>query len=270
LIALKTGEVDFIYDVPAIAKADISSNAKLALITTPTIRIAYMVMNTGAKPFDSVLLRQAMNYAIDKGKAITFATEGMGTVADGIFSKDIFGYSEVKGYDYDPQKAKDLIATAGYAKGLTVTLKTLAGPLSKVAQSVQEDLAKVGVTANIDMGERNAYFGSLAKGNYEIGAISVSCGNDADYYNVILKTGSQGNFSHYSNPKVDGLFDNGRLATEKTQRLEIYKQLAQTISDEAVIVPLYYLTNLSAAKADLKVGYIDPIMLLSVNEMGWK
>ncbi len=270
LIALKTGEVDFIYEVPAISKADIAGNAKLALYETPTIRIAYVIMNTSAKPFNNVALRQAMNYAIDKAKAITVATEGMATAVDGVFSKDIFGYSEVRGYGYDPAKAKELLAKAGYTKGLTVTLKAVAGPLAKVAQSVQEDLSKIGVTANIDMGERNAYFGSLAKGNYEMGAISVSCGNDADYYNVILQTGGQGNFSHYSNPKVDALFKAGRESTDKAKRLETYKELAQLLSDEAVIVPLYYPVNLSAAKANLKVGYIDPIELLAVSEMSWK
>jgi peptide/nickel transport system substrate-binding protein len=270
LIALKTGEVDFIYEVPAISKADIAANSKLALYETPTIRIAYVIMNTSAKPFSDVTLRRAVNYAVDKAKAITVATEGMAVEAKGIFSKDIFGYSEIAGYSHDPAKAKELLAQAGYPKGLSVTLKTTAGPLAKVAQSIQEDLAKIGITASIDQGERNAFFGSLARGNYEMGSISVSCGNDADYYNVILQTGAQGNFSHYSNPKVDALFKAGREATDTAKRLEIYKELAQFLSDDAVIVPLYYPVNLSAAKAELGVGYIDPILILAVSEMSWK
>jgi peptide/nickel transport system substrate-binding protein len=270
VIALKTGEVDYVFEVPAISKEDIGKNQKLALYTTPTIRVAYVVMNTSAKPFNNVALRQAVNYAVDKNKAITVATEGMASPTAGVFSKDIFGYSEIAGYEYSPEKAKELLAKAGYAKGLTVSFKTMAGPLQKVAQSVQEDLGKAGITANLEVLEKNAYIQSLAKGDYAIGDISCSVGADADYYGLLFQTGSQANFSHYSNAKIDKLFDEGRVAVDKDKRLGIYKELAQALSDEAVIVPLYYPLNLSAGNANLEVGYMDPIEILYVNEMSWK
>lgn len=270
MIALKTGEVNFVYDAPAISKDDISKNAKLSVYTSPTIRLAYLLMNTKAKPFDNVLVRQAMNYAVDKGKVITVATEGMANPTDGIFSKDIFGYSMINGYAYDPQKAKDLLAKAGYPNGLKVSFKTMSGEFDKVAQSVQEDLGKVGVTASIDVGEKNAYIQALQKGNYQMGAISCSVGSDADYYSILFGTGSQANFSQYGNPKIDALFQSGKETVDKDKRLVIYHNLAQAINDEAVVVPLYYPVNLSAGSADLNVGYIDPQAITAVNAMSWK
>jgi ABC-type dipeptide transport system, periplasmic component len=270
LIALKTGEVDFLYEIPAISRETVKSNKKLSLIESSTIRLSYVIMNVTAKPFDNVKVRQAINYAIDKKKAITVATEGLATPTDSIFSKDIFGYSEIKGYEYNTQRAKDLLAEAGYPNGFSVTLKTMAGPLEKVIQSVQEDLGKIGITAKIEVGEKNAYIQALQKGDYAIGDISCSVGSDADYYSILFGTGSQANFSKYSNAKVDDLFKNGRETTDNKQRAGIYHELAQLISDDAVIVPLYYPINLSAGNANLNVGYIDPIELLNVNEMSWK
>ena len=207
---------------------------------------------------------------MDKDKVITVATEGLAAKTDSIFSKDIFGYSEIKGYEYNTEKAKQLLTQAGYPNGFTVTFKTLEGPFNKAAQSVQEDLAKIGITVKIEVGEKNAYIQALQKGDYAMGNISVSVGSDADYYDMLFRTGMQANFSKYSNKKVDELFTSGKGITEKEKRLEIYKQVAQAISDDAAIVPLYYPKSLYAGNANLNVGYIDPIGITYVNEMSWK
>lgn len=270
LVSLQTGEVDFLYQIPAISKQTVEKDSKLAIHEFNGINLTYVLMNTSAKPFNNVLVRQAMNYAIDKNSVVLVAEEGMGTVTDSIFSKDIYGYSKIKGYEYNPDKAKALLAKAGYANGFSFTFKTMDGAYSKAAQRIQEDLRKIGVTVNIESGEKNAFIQDLAKGNYEMGNISVSVGKDADFYGIIFKSGEQANFSHYSNTKVDKLFMDGRSATDAKKRLKTYADVAQLISNDAVIVPLYYPRSLFVGKADLKIGTIDPVGLLHIYDMSWK
>lgn len=269
LVALETGEVDFLYNIPKISKQDIAKNPKLSLHQYNSIRLYYVLMNTLAEPFKNQLVRQAMNYAINKESIVQVAEEGMGTVTKGIFSKDIFGYSDINGYKYDPQKAKGLLAEAGYPDGFKVTFRTMDGEFKKAAEIIQENLRAIGVTADIQVSEKNAYIQDLVKGNYQMGNLAVSSGKDVGLYSVIFKTGQQGNFSKYSNPVADQLFDKGKT-TVREERLAIYAQLAQTLSDDAVVVPLYYPIGVTAGLADLKVGYINPTGILSVADMSWK
>lgn len=271
LIALETGDVDFAYEIPMISAQSVSDNKDLTAYEVDSIQLTYVLMNTGKEPFNNKLLRQALNYAIDKDTIIQVAEEGMGTKTNSMLSKDIFGYSEeVKGYEYNPEKAKELLAQAGYADGLVLTFKTMDGTYKKAAELIQENLRAVGVTVNIEIEEKNAYIQDLVSGNYEIGNISVSVGKDADFYSLIVRTGEQANFSKYSNEEVDKLFAEGREEGDSAKRLEIYKNVIQLLNDEAVIVPLYYPVNLCASRAGLNVGAIDPQSYTHVYDMSWK
>lgn len=270
LIALETGDVDFTYKIPMISVPSIKENKDIQTYEIDTIRLLYVLMNTETEPFNDIKLRQALNYAIDKLTIVQVAEEGMGEVTESIFSSDIFGYSEIKGYDYNPEKAKKLIKEAGYEDGLTISFKTMDGVYKKAAEIIQENLRNIGVTVNIEVEEKNAYIQDLVSGNYEIGNIGVSVGKDADQYSIIFMSGEQANFSKYSNPELDQLFSEGRETTQNNERIKIYKEVAQFISDEAIIVPLYYPKVICASQKGLKVGYIDPQEHTKIYEMYWE
>lgn len=270
LIALQTGEVDFSYSIPVISKQTVANDSKLAIHEFDGLNLTYVLMNNKVKPFNNVLVRQAMNYAIDKNSIILVAEEGMAKATQSIFSKDVFGYSDIKGYTYDPAKAKALLTKAGYPNGFKVTFKTMDSAYEKAAERIQEDLRKIGVTVSIVSGEKNAFIQDLVKGNYEMGNISCSLGKDADFYGIVFKSGEQANFSRYSNPKVDNLFKIGKATTDIKKRLKTYADVAQLISNDAVIVPLYYPETMFVGKSDLKIGLIDPVGIVYVYEMSWK
>lgn len=270
LIALETGDVDFVYEIPMISAQSVKDNKDLDAHEYNSIQLSYVLMNTEKEPFNNKLLRQAINYAIDKDTIIQIAAEGMGNKTESVLSKDIFGYSEdVKGYVYDVEKAKELLAQAGYPNGLEITFKTMDGTYKKAAELIQENLRTIGITANIELEEKNAYIQDLVSGNYEIGNISVSVGKDADFYALLFRTGEQANFSKYSNDDVDQLFEEARKSSDDVKRLENYKNVMQMISDEGVIVPLYYPINICASNANLNVGLIDPQGYTYIFDMNW-
>jgi len=271
LIALETGDVDFTYEIPMISAQSVKDNKDLEAHEYNSIQLSYVLMNTEKEPFNNKLLRQAINYAIDKDTIIQIAAEGMGNKTEGVLSKDIFGYSEdVKGYAYDAEKAKELLVQAGYPNGLEITFKTMDGTYKKAAELIQENLRAIGITVNIELEEKNSYIQDLVSGNYEVGNISVSVGKDADFYGLLFRTGEQANFSKYSNAKVDKLFEEARKSSDDVKRLENYKEVMQMVNDEGVIVPLYYPISICASKASLDVGTIDPQGYTHVFDMSWK
>jgi len=271
LIALETGDVDFVYEIPMISSQSVKDNKKLASHEYNSIQLSYVLMNTEKEPFSNKLLRQAINSAIDKDTIIQIAEEGMGTKTEGVLSKDIFGYSEnIKGYEFNVEKAKELLSQAGYPNGLEITFKTMDGTYKKAAELIQENLRAIGITVNIELEEKNAYIQDLVSGNFEIGNISVSVGKDADFYALLFRTGEQANFSKYSNAEVDQLFEEARKSSDSAKRLEIYEKVMQMVSDEGVIVPLYYPINICASNANLSVGPIDPQGYTHVFDMNWK
>jgi len=152
-----------------------------------------------------------------------------------------------------------------------VTLKTMdEGGFRKTAEVIQDNLRSIGVTAKIEVEERNAYIQDLAKGNYQMGIIAVSTAPDVGCYSIIFRSGEGGNFSRSSNPRVDELFEAGERTIVSEDRLAIYAELAQILSDDAVVVPLYYPTGVCASKAGLKVDNIWSIGVVEIKDMYWE
>ena len=273
VIALETGEVDFTYTMPMISRQGIIDNPELTTHEIESINLNYLLMNTEVAPFNNKLVRQAINYAIDKDTIIQIVEEGMGQETKSIFNEYTFGYSEnVKGYEYDPQKAKQLLKDAGYPEGFVVTLKTLEGNPKKIMEIVQENLKNIGITAEIEVNEANAYVQDAMSGNYNMGFMAVTLGQDAEFYSVCFKSDAINGFnmSRYSNPRVDELFDEAKTIVDRSERLQRYEELTQIIMDDAVIVPIYFPIKVYAADKDLNISNISVKGTLRIYDMSWK
>ena len=270
VIALETGEVDFAYVIPMISRQSIVDNPELTTHEFESITFNYSIMNNEIEPFNNLLVRQAINYAVDKEAIIQIAEEGMGKVTDSIFNKHIFGYSEnVKGYEYNPEKAKELLAEAGYPDGFEITLKTMESQ-KKVAQIIQEDLNKIGITANVEVCEKNAYIQDIIGGNYEMGNLGITVGTDAEFFSIAFHSTGGLNVSKYNNPRVDALFEEAKTILDKNERIARYEELSQILVDDAVVVPLYFPTKAYAAHKDLKIRYIDSGGTAKLIDMSWQ
>ena len=123
---LQKGDAQFINPVPY-SMADLVKNDKnLSLAESESVYTFWVAMNTQRKPFNDVRVRQAMNYAINKEAIIKAVLRGHGKLADSPLAPQVWGYSPVKSYPYDPAKAKALLAEAGYPNGFKVTLRGVA------------------------------------------------------------------------------------------------------------------------------------------------
>ncbi|MBY3136407.1 ABC transporter substrate-binding protein [Rhizobium laguerreae] len=153
LLRLQKGEVDIAGDgIPPAKFLEIKNSADGAqmIVDGEQLHTGYITLNTKVKPFDNVKVRQALNMAINKER-ITRILNGRATPANQPLPPLMPGYDKsFTGYAYDVAKAKALLAEAGYPDGFeTVLYSTNTDPQPRIAQAIQQDLAAVGVKAEV-------------------------------------------------------------------------------------------------------------------------
>ncbi|MCA2406932.1 ABC transporter substrate-binding protein (plasmid) [Rhizobium leguminosarum bv. viciae 248] len=153
LLRLQKGEVDIAGDgIPPAKFLEIKNSADGAqmIVDGEQLHTGYITLNTKVKPFDNVKVRQALNMAVNKER-ITRILNGRATPANQPLPPLMPGYDKsFTGYAYDVAKAKALLAEAGYPDGFeTVLYSTNTDPQPRIAQAIQQDLAAVGVKAEV-------------------------------------------------------------------------------------------------------------------------
>ncbi|RNC99122.1 ABC transporter substrate-binding protein [Lysinibacillus halotolerans] len=258
LNALTTGEIDLADGINPSDAATVESNSELQLIERPSMNIGYLGLTSTRKPFDNVLVRQAVNYAIDKQAIVDAFFQGRAEVAVNPMPSSISGYNEeIEGYPYDPEKAKELLAEAGY-DGEEIELWAMPVPRpympdgQKVAEAIQKNLADVGIPSKIVTFEWATYLEKAKNGEADAFLMGWTGDNgDADnfLYTLLDKdTIGSNNYAYYSNDEVHELLIAAQTETDEEKRNDLYKQAQVIIHEDAPWVPLAHSTPLLAAK----------------------
>ncbi|MEW6375816.1 MAG: ABC transporter substrate-binding protein, partial [Thermodesulfobacteriota bacterium] len=117
VVALETGEVHVAVRIPPFDIPRLKANPKLSVIGAPSVRTIFLGFNALKEPFHDKRVRQALNYAVNKEAIVKHMLGGVGRVSDAPISPGIFGYTPIKTYEYSVEKAKALLAEAGFPKG---------------------------------------------------------------------------------------------------------------------------------------------------------
>lgn len=263
-IALENGEIDLLMNVGTADANRIRENDKLALDEFDSTQIEYFAMNTQKAPFDNKLVRQAMNYAINKDDVVIAAIDGEGEAFDNYIGKPAIGYYDtaVK-YEYNPEKAKELLAEAGYADGFTFTAFLATEVRARSATVVQANLAAIGVTMNIEQMESATYYEKTGNGEHDacFGGWVANAEPDNTYRPLFTsdKAGAGGNRAFYKNPEVDALVDDAATNRDADKVAEDYQTILKTVSDDAIWAPLYAKKGMIARNKDLQGVHLSPI-----------
>ncbi|MDR1622827.1 MAG: ABC transporter substrate-binding protein [Synergistaceae bacterium] len=272
LIALEAGELD-ILDVPTPNWKSIVAQDKWVTIDRPYTHVSYVEYNHEKAPFDNKLVRQAINYAINKEDVIIMARDGLGeatyTMAK---SPYVFGATtDCPKYDYDPEKAKALLAEAGYPDGFDAgPILTVGGTyFEKIAQVLMANLADIGVTSTIEARETASWISDTSAGNYRIAIMGRTTEPDFSFFDIVYGSQYIGstNQARYSNPRVDELFVLGKGTLDREKRKEYYKELIDTVQDDAVYAPLFFRTMPLAH--DKKLNYKYYLNVVKYVECSW-
>ena len=253
---LMTGGTDIIdgVDPNDIAKLK-SSNMKI--YQGDGMNINYMAFNCARAPFNDPKLREAISHAINRDELVKYLYQGYASVANSPLPSFIPGYDKtVQPYNYDVEKAKQLLKDAGKSN-LKVKIITYSNPRpynsaggQKLAESVQNYLAKIGVTATIDSYNWTDYKTKVANGEGDLFFYGWTGDNgDADNFLSLFDSHeikSTLNSAKYSNPAVDALLLKGRALPNGADRDKAYAELQQIVSKDAPWLPISYAQDLAA------------------------
>jgi peptide/nickel transport system substrate-binding protein len=182
--------------------------------------------------------------------------------ANSPISNRVFGANTgLEPYAYDQERAKELLAEAGFPDGFSTTLWTNDNPLRmQIAEIVQAELANIGVQVDVEVVEWGTYLAETAAGLHDMFILGwVTVTGDADYGLYALFHSSQfgdpGNRTFYASDRVDELLDAGRRATDPAEREAIYFEAQEIIRDEAPWLFLIVTTEEHGVRNDI-TGFV--------------
>ena len=250
LAALEAGQADVINNVPEHEVARLQRHPRLKVEKIEGLRMFFLAFNVAHKPFDNKLVRQAVNYSVDARSIIRNIFDGIGYAIDGPVGANVLGADpKLKRYPYDPKRARDLLAQAGYPNGCDVQLYYSAGRYPKdkeVCQVVAAQMVKGGFRVEL-ISQEWALFWDKAGVNggklpfYYIGRGSLT---DADtLYDQYFRTGTTKR-ANYSNPELDKLIEEQQKTPDMKKRVAILQQAGKILMEEVPFVPLYNLADI--------------------------
>ena len=239
LQALQSGQVNMVAGInpDQIAAA---KKSKATVISVPAPQVMSLAFNVvGGGPVKDVRVRQALNYAVDKEAIANGLLAGKGKAATQGVTPVVYGYNKaVTGYQYDPAKAKELLAAAGYEKGLTLAADITVGSFPSdnlIYQAVKSDLAKVGVTLNYTTITFAQWLPQYNANSWKGDAFGLSWNSaprgDASRPYAIFVCKPVGAF--YCNADEDALVKKAATELNAAKRLAILKEIAVKVTASA-------------------------------------
>lgn len=240
VIALQTEEIDVCIDPPTVELDHISSDSKLNLVQIPNVVMLYLTMNTTIEPFNNKLVRQAIAHAINKEALITAGYNNLGTVHNSMINRGQFGLDESnKGYDYDLEKAKKLLTEAGYPNGFTLEIAYNGSAKNLMAQVIQSDMAKIGVTVKLEEMESAALKSMLNEHKHKTALYQWTDADGTDFtVRSMYYTGSGSNRSLISDANLDKMIDEALVEEDTAKREKMYNDIDKYVTDFCPIVPI--------------------------------
>ncbi|GAB7056298.1 MULTISPECIES: ABC transporter substrate-binding protein [unclassified Paenibacillus] len=258
LIALKSGEAD-IY--PRIGTERLEEVAdRFHSVSAPQNLVQLMTFNLAKKPFSDIKVRQAINYAIDKDEIIAGVALGKGTKLGSNLSPVLAKYYQQgleQAYETNLEKAKSLLAEAGYKDGFETTLSVPSNYQFHVdtAQVIAQQLGKIGIKVTIKPVEWAVWLDRIYKGrDYELTIIGLD--GKLDPYQILNKylSDASNNFFNYKNAEFDAALKAAVTEIDDAKRVELYKK-AQTILTEDAAAVYIMDPNLNVALNKKLAGY---------------
>ena len=257
LAALESGQADFINNVPVHEVARLQNHPRVRIDKLEGLRMFLLAMNVAHKPFDNKLVRQAANYSVDAPAIVKNIFDGIGYPLNGPVGSNVIGADpKHRRYPYDPKKARDLLAQAGFTEGCDVQLYYSAGRYPKdkeVCQVIAAQMVKGGFRVELISQEWALFWDKQGVNGgklpfYYIGRGSLT---DADtLYDQYFRTGTTKR-TNYSNPELDKIIEEQQKTPDQKRRVTLLQQAGKMIMEEAPMVPLYNLADIYGVAKNL-------------------
>lgn len=274
LLNLEGGGIDAYCDIQTSDYALAQSNEDIKIVEGNALGYEFLQFNTARAPFDDARVRQAVSYALDKDAMLQGVNDNIGTKVDTVILSDGIGYTDrITVYDYNLDKARSLLAEAGYPDGFTCDIHVPSDVYAKYAQVLQSSLREIGITANIKQEELSAFKVSTNGGSYDMAIngcsftvmdVFESCG-ELVYGPRIGET----NNTFYDNPRVNELFDEALVTVNEARLSELYGEILVILSEDVPITPFIWRVRNVTCSKDLNIPYVDPYAFHYLHGWSW-
>ncbi len=293
IAALKSGQADVIDAVPVEFADELKSNPQIDLITKPGLQVFGIGLNQNSKILQDADVRHALNYAINKEAIVKVLFKGYNTVLDSPLAPNTVGHVTSGDYKFNADKAKQLLADAGWKLGsdgilekngqkMQFTLKTPEGAYPNdvmIAETIQNQLKTIGVDVKINKVEKSTFWSGLKvaadKTDFDmvLWGYNPSHGDGYIHLDAMYTTNPkaseappQWNHIWYSNKQVDQLLEDSRKQVDMNKRTQMLGQAEKLIWDDAPYIWLYSNSIITAKKKNIEGVTVLPVVFTKVND----
>ena len=277
--AYQTGEIQMIRDVPTEEIPALKDSPEFHL--EPRMATSYTIFNTQKEPFNNVKVRRALTLAVDRGyiadtlmmgtatPAANFVGPGVSDAEAGSSFEEVSrknnggDYFSVDNYEADLEKAKELLAEAGYPNGEgfpTIEYMTNdAGYNKPIAEYLQNAWSELGIRMDIKIVEWSSFTPTRRAGDFEIcrGGWVYDYDDPSNMLNLFT-TESGNNDGKYSNPDVDKLLAEARSTDDKAEHFDKLHQAEKIMMEDAAVAPLVYSSDFYLQRPEIKGTWHSP------------
>lgn len=236
------------------------------------LNVGYVAIHLDHAPLDNVLVRRAINHAVDRAAIVDAFYQGLGVVAEDLLPPSLFGHGEPWPYDYNPERAKELLAEAGFPNGFDTEFWFM--PVSRpyfpspqpIAETIATYLADVGIRAELKTEDWTTYGADYRAGKFAMYMIGWNADYaDPDNFLLTFFGPSAVGRSGWDNPEVRDLLDRARQISDQTERAALYAQVNDMVADEAIVMPMAHNRSLAATRSNISGWVSSPLGFSSVS-----
>jgi peptide/nickel transport system substrate-binding protein len=267
---LRRGECQIALSPKPLDVQSVAGDKNIKTVQTSAFMTAFVGINSQHPPLDKPEVRQAINLAFDKPSYLKAVFEGSASAADGPYPPNTWSYAkDIPAYAHDPQKAKALLAEAGFKDGFKTTIWTrpsgsLLNPNPSLgAQLLQADLAKVGIQAEIRVIEWGELIRRAKAGEHDLLFMGWA-GDNGDPDNFLTPQFSCAsvqsglNFARYCNAELDKLIADGKTHADPAERTSLYEKAQRIIREQALWLPLAHPTAFALTRTNVEGYQVNP------------
>jgi peptide/nickel transport system substrate-binding protein len=266
VLLLESGKADVIENPPANLVNEIDATKKAAVDLFPSTQVNFLQLDEHFAPYKNPLVRQALNYAIDRKAIVSLAYQGHATAAASFFPNGgQFFDKSLTPYSYDPAKAKQLLAKAGYPNGFSTFIITVSGdvPGQATALLLKQELAKVGINLSIQSYELTTAYSKEDGGHSQIGerywTNDIIDPDEVATFGADSTGGANAFNTFWTDPTVNQAVETARASLSPTTRQGLYNQVQQAVYTQSPYIVTTYSPFLYGVGNWVKGFHVTPL-----------
>lgn len=274
--ALEAGELDLVTKMDLSTVGNFEGQDKFTIDFLSADGVQLVLFNCAVAPFDNKLVRQAVAYAVDRDSLNLILSGGMDQPWDYFYSENQAGapdYDSLPHYTYDPEKAKQLLADAGYPDGIQLDPIHILDSDKDYAVALQSQLQAVGINFEIEILEQNTLFDEIFSMSYqmipfglstEIYDMSYVC----NYFKAADKKAMLFPVGEWTNEELDTLITKAETTIDMAERKDLYTQIYTLLFEEQPLTAT--LQSMTAIVKDANLNYSKPdVLKILLQNLSW-